>query len=102
MGLYVIISDAIRIMIPRDLHIGSEDFDQIQIGDKILAPGNVSVRHVRKRGQNEQPSGKIGRDDGMVRVLKVEQHDNDRHREHARHGEHVGQVQIHVGSGSPV
>jgi DNA-directed RNA polymerase subunit E'/Rpb7 len=35
MGLYVIINDAIRIMVPRDLHIGNEEFDSIDIGDKI-------------------------------------------------------------------
>jgi hypothetical protein len=35
MGLYVIINDAIRIMVPRDLHIGNEDFDRLEIGDKI-------------------------------------------------------------------
>jgi DNA-directed RNA polymerase subunit E'/Rpb7 len=35
MGLYVIINDAIRIMVPRDLHIGNEDFDSIEMGDKI-------------------------------------------------------------------
>jgi len=37
MGLYVIIQNAIRIMIPRDLHIGNEEFDSIQIGDVIRA-----------------------------------------------------------------
>ena len=35
MGLYVIINDAIRIMVPRDLHIGNEDFDSIEMGDHI-------------------------------------------------------------------
>ena len=35
MGLYLIINNAIRIMVPRDLHIGNEDFDSIQIGDVI-------------------------------------------------------------------
>lgn len=35
MGLYVIINDAIRIMVPRDLHIGNEEFDSIDIGDRI-------------------------------------------------------------------
>ncbi len=35
MGLYVILNDAIRIMIPRDLHIGNESFDKVEIGDKI-------------------------------------------------------------------
>jgi DNA-directed RNA polymerase subunit E'/Rpb7 len=37
MGLYVIIENAVRIMIPRDLHIGNEEFDSIQIGDIIRA-----------------------------------------------------------------
>jgi len=35
MGLYVIIEDAIRIMVPRDLHIGNEEFDAIELGDRI-------------------------------------------------------------------
>ena len=35
MGLYVVIDDAIKIMIPRDLHIGNEEFDSIEMGDKI-------------------------------------------------------------------
>lgn len=35
MGLYVIIEDAIRIMVPRDLHIGNEEFDSIELGDRI-------------------------------------------------------------------
>jgi DNA-directed RNA polymerase subunit E'/Rpb7 len=36
MGLYVVIEDAVRIMIPRDLHIGNEDFDSIEIGERII------------------------------------------------------------------
>jgi DNA-directed RNA polymerase subunit E'/Rpb7 len=35
MGLYVIIQDAIRIMIPRDLHIGNDEFENVQIGEMI-------------------------------------------------------------------
>jgi DNA-directed RNA polymerase subunit E'/Rpb7 len=35
MGIYVVLHDAIRIMIPRDLHIGNEEFDQLNIGDRI-------------------------------------------------------------------
>jgi len=34
-GLYVIIEDALHIMIVRDLHIGNEEFDSIAIGDRI-------------------------------------------------------------------
>ena len=36
MGLYLIVEDAIRIMVPRDLHIGSVDFDKVEMGDRIL------------------------------------------------------------------
>jgi DNA-directed RNA polymerase subunit E'/Rpb7 len=35
MGIYVNYKDAIRIMIPRDLHIGDEDFDAIQVGEVV-------------------------------------------------------------------
>lgn len=35
MGLYLIVADAIRVMVPRDLHIGSEDFESIEMGDRI-------------------------------------------------------------------
>jgi DNA-directed RNA polymerase subunit E'/Rpb7 len=35
MGLYVIYKDAIRILIPRDLHIGDDDYDSVQIGEMI-------------------------------------------------------------------
>lgn len=35
MGCYVIIDDAVRIMIPRDLHIGNEEFDELEINERI-------------------------------------------------------------------
>ncbi len=35
MGLYVIYKDAIRILVPRDLHIGNEEFDALDINDTI-------------------------------------------------------------------
>jgi DNA-directed RNA polymerase subunit E'/Rpb7 len=35
MGLYVIYKDAIRILVPRDLHIGNEDFESLDINDTI-------------------------------------------------------------------
>jgi DNA-directed RNA polymerase subunit E'/Rpb7 len=35
MGCYVIIDDAVRVMIPRDLHIGDEVFDGLGVNDKI-------------------------------------------------------------------
>jgi hypothetical protein len=35
MGMYVIHRDAIRIQIPRDLHLGNEEYEEAQIGDKV-------------------------------------------------------------------
>jgi hypothetical protein len=35
MGCYVIVDDAVRIMIPRDLHIGNEVFDRLEVNDRI-------------------------------------------------------------------
>jgi ribA/ribD-fused uncharacterized protein len=35
MGMYVNYDDAIRIILPRDLHIGDEAYDSINIGDRV-------------------------------------------------------------------
>ena len=36
MGLYVNYKDAIRIQIPRDLHLDNEEYDEVEVGDYIL------------------------------------------------------------------
>jgi len=35
MGLYIIYNDAVRILVPRDLHIGNERFDSLEPGQEI-------------------------------------------------------------------
>lgn len=35
MGIFVMHGEAIQIMVPRDLHIGNEEFDRIQIGEQV-------------------------------------------------------------------
>ena len=35
MGCYVVVDNAVRIMVPRDLHIGNDEFDGISVGDRI-------------------------------------------------------------------
>lgn len=35
MGLYVIVKNALKIMIPRDLHIGDTEFDKVRLDDTI-------------------------------------------------------------------
>jgi len=65
MGLYVIINNAIRIMIPRDLHIGNEEFDQIQIGDVVRVEikksrFQVNDTHILSIGQYLQTVHSVG------------------------------------------
>jgi hypothetical protein len=43
MGLYIVYKDAIRILVPRDLHLGNEEFDQLEVGDTI----EVEIRKSR-------------------------------------------------------
>ena len=35
MGVYGVYENAIRVMIPRDLHLGDEEFDQLKVGERI-------------------------------------------------------------------
>ena len=35
MGMYVNYKDAIRVIVPRDLHIGDEEFDEVQVGQIV-------------------------------------------------------------------
>ena len=43
MGLYLIYEDAIRILVPRDLHLGNEEFENLQVGETI----RVEIRKSR-------------------------------------------------------
>jgi hypothetical protein len=36
MGLYINYRDAIRIQIPRDLHLGNLEYDNVDIGDRVM------------------------------------------------------------------
>ena len=35
MGIYAVYENAIRIMVPRDLHLGDDEFDQLKVGQRI-------------------------------------------------------------------
>jgi hypothetical protein len=35
MGMYISYDDAIRIILPRDIHIGDDAFEAVQIGDRV-------------------------------------------------------------------
>ena len=36
MGVYIIYKNSIRVLVPRDLHIGNDDFENLEIGNTIL------------------------------------------------------------------
>ena len=35
MGMFVLYKDAIHVMVPRDLHLGSEEYDDVAVGDTV-------------------------------------------------------------------
>ena len=35
MGMFVLYKDAIHVMVPRDLHLGSEEYDDVAVGDNV-------------------------------------------------------------------
>jgi hypothetical protein len=35
MGIYAVYENAIRLMVPRDLHLGDEEFDSLRVGERI-------------------------------------------------------------------
>lgn len=37
MGMYISYEDAVRVILPRDLHIGNEEFESVAVGDTIRA-----------------------------------------------------------------
>lgn len=49
MGMYVNFEDAIRIILPRDLHIGDEAYDSINIGDRV----SVEIKKSRYQVNDE-------------------------------------------------
>ena len=49
MGIYIIYENAIRILVPRDLHIGNEEFDNLRVGDTI----EVEIRKSRFQIQDK-------------------------------------------------
>ena len=66
MGIYAVYENAIRIMVPRDLHLGDEEFDQLKVGERIRVeiqksrfqlrdPFIVSVAVYRGRSDGKAP-----------------------------------------------
>ena len=49
MGAYVVFDEAMRVLLPRDLHIGNEDFDALKTDDTVV------IHILRSRFQTNDP-----------------------------------------------
>lgn len=95
LGLYVVYrDDAIRVQVPRDLHIGNEEFDQVEIGDKIevelkksrfqindlyILTNGLFIRRMNGEGVSEAPAADkeeegeaMGEEEGIAEAGEVE------------------------------
>ena len=84
MGCYVIIENAIRIMIPRDLHIGNEEFDGIELNDRIKimikkSQFRANAAHILSIGQfmgfvrKDAPAAAAAEEDALSEGDQVEE-----------------------------
>jgi len=74
MGIYVVVENAIRIMIPRDLHIGNDKFDAIELGERIRieikkSRFQVNDSHILSVGQYIDSIGKTSASTEVLPVL---------------------------------
>lgn len=70
MGCYVVLDNAIRVMVPRDLHIGNKDFDELDVGDRIQieikrSQFRANASHILSIGQY------LGRAEGAATAAKA-------------------------------
>lgn len=66
MGLYIIHEDAIRILVPRDLHIGNDEFEALDVGQTI------TVTILKSRFQINDPFIlSVGRWNGTVQNAHI-------------------------------
>jgi DNA-directed RNA polymerase subunit E'/Rpb7 len=67
MGLYLIHNDAIRVLIPRDLHIGNEEYENLQVGEVIrveIRKSRFQIRDTFILSVGIYKGKYVGRDDG--------------------------------------
>jgi hypothetical protein len=89
MGLYIVYMDAIRILVPRDLHIGNEEFEQVQIGETIeieIRKSRFQIRdqfilsvgvYLGKAGSSDATQNSKSPDNEMGNALKEEDEEDD-------------------------
>jgi DNA-directed RNA polymerase subunit E'/Rpb7 len=75
MGLYINYNDAIRIQVPRDLHLNEPEFEEVQIGDSVY----VELKRSKFAIHDTYilASGLFLRKDGASQATKVEEDDEE-------------------------
>lgn len=91
MGLFVMYENAIQIMVARDLHIGDDEFEAVQVGERVeveIKKSRFQVRDpyilsvglfVRKVAGPANPIGlaQPGKPPALTPVLELEESDNE-------------------------
>jgi DNA-directed RNA polymerase subunit E'/Rpb7 len=89
MGCYVVVDNAVRIMIPRDLHIGNDEFENISVGDRIRvdikkSQVRVNATHILSIGQF------LGMEEGAGKAEGSAEGEGEGEEEGAAEGEEEG------------
>lgn len=82
MGIYAVYENAIRLMVPRDLHLGDEEFDSLRVGERIKVEIQKSRFQLRDpfivsvgiyRGRSGEPTRVVGQEtEEQVEAQEVE------------------------------
>jgi hypothetical protein len=82
MGIYAVYENAIRLMVPRDLHLGDEEFDSLRVGDRIKVEIQKSRFQLRDpfivsvgiyRGRSGEPTRIVGEEPQKDQEVQEEQ-----------------------------
>jgi DNA-directed RNA polymerase subunit E'/Rpb7 len=110
MGCYVVVDNAVRIMIPRDLHIGNDEFENISVGDRIRvdikkSQVRVNATHILSIGQFlglEEGAGKaVAEGEGAAEGEEEGAAEGEGEEEGAAEGEGEGEEEGEEGDSLP-
>jgi hypothetical protein len=82
MGIYAVYENAIRLMVPRDLHLGDEEFDSLRVGERIKVEIQKSRFQLRDpfivsvgiyRGRSGEPTRVIAPTEESLPAEEVEE-----------------------------
>jgi hypothetical protein len=92
MGLFVMYENAIQIMVARDLHIGDEEFESVQVGERVEVeikksrfqvrdPYILSVGLFVRKVAGPAPQQGLAKPPALEPVIEMEESDNEEEEE---------------------